>query len=114
MDNLYTYRVEWSRETFSYSARCLEIEDTVANGSTAQEALERSREIVDRWLRENEEFGAESPPLLSEGKKYSGRFMVRTSSALHARLSTEAQEQRVSLNQWVVQKLADRKPNLDW
>lgn len=114
MDNHYTYRVEWSWENYSYSARCLEIEDTVAVAPTAEKALELSREIVDRWLRENEEFGAESPPLLSEAKKYSGRFMVRTSSSLHARLSGEAHEQRVSLNQWVVQKLADRKPNLDW
>ena len=30
------------------------------------------------------------------------------SPALHARLAVEAAEQHVSLNQWVVQKLADR------
>jgi predicted HicB family RNase H-like nuclease len=34
-------------------------------------------------------------------------------SALHARLVVEANEQLVSLNQWIVQKLADRPPSLD-
>jgi predicted HicB family RNase H-like nuclease len=29
---------------------------------------------------------------------------------LHARLAVEAAEQNVSLNQWAVQKLADRPP----
>jgi predicted HicB family RNase H-like nuclease len=29
---------------------------------------------------------------------------------LHARLTVDAAEQNVSLNQWVVQKLADRPP----
>ncbi|MCP6456897.1 type II toxin-antitoxin system HicB family antitoxin, partial [Klebsiella pneumoniae] len=41
-------------------------------------------------------------------RRYSGSFMVRTSPILHAKLMVEAAEQRVSLNQWVVQKLAAR------
>jgi len=45
---------------------------------------------------------------------FSGTFLVRTSQELHARLSIEAAEQRVSLNQWVVQKLANRPPSIDW
>jgi predicted HicB family RNase H-like nuclease len=43
-------------------------------------------------------------------RKYSGKFVVRTSPALHARLAVEAAEQNVSMNQWAVQKLADRIP----
>jgi predicted HicB family RNase H-like nuclease len=38
----------------------------------------------------------------------SGKFVVRTSPALHARLVIEAAEQNVSMNQWVVQKLSGR------
>jgi HicB family len=41
--------------------------------------------------------------------EYSGNLRVRTSPALHSRVAVEAVEQGVSLNQWVVQKLADRK-----
>jgi predicted HicB family RNase H-like nuclease len=43
-------------------------------------------------------------------RRFSGKFLVRTSPALHARLTVEAAEQNVSMNQWVVQKLADRPP----
>jgi predicted HicB family RNase H-like nuclease len=48
-------------------------------------------------------------------RQYSGNLRVRTSPALHSRLAVEAYEQGVSFNQWVIQKLADRKtiPSLD-
>jgi predicted HicB family RNase H-like nuclease len=49
------------------------------------------------------------PAPLTE-RRFSGKFLVRTSPALHARLTVEAAEQNVSMNQWVVQKLADRPP----
>ena len=49
------------------------------------------------------------PPPITE-RRFSGKFLVRTSPALHARLTVEAAEQNVSMNQWVVQKLADRPP----
>jgi predicted HicB family RNase H-like nuclease len=39
----------------------------------------------------------------------SGRFVVRTSPALHARPAVEAAEQSVSMNRRVVQKLAQRR-----
>ena len=51
--------------------------------------------------------GEEAPTPLSE-RSYSGMFVVRTSSQLHGRLALEAAEQRVSMNQWVVQKLSGR------
>jgi len=48
---------------------------------------------VDAYLRESEEvFGGEPPKPLSE-RNFSGRLIVRTSPALHARLSMEATEQ---------------------
>jgi predicted HicB family RNase H-like nuclease len=48
------------------------------------------------------------PAPLSE-RQYSGKFVVRTSPALHAQLVIEAAEQNVSMNQWVVQKLSGRR-----
>ena len=85
-----------------------------ASARTAQQAIARIEAAVDEYLREMDEvFGGEPPTPLTE-HIYSGRFMIRTSRALHARLTMEAAEQRVSLNQWVVQKLAERKPDLDW
>ncbi len=110
----YTYRVQWSSDLGQYLARCLEIEGLFSTGMTAQEALANAEQAVEAYLRESEEvFGAEPPKAFTE-HNFSGRFMVRTSRSLHARLMIEATEQRVSFNQWVVQKLIDRKPSLDW
>jgi predicted HicB family RNase H-like nuclease len=59
------------------------------------------------------ESAATAPTSLTE-RHYSGKFLVRASSALHKELSIEAAEERVSLNQWVVQKLSGRKPRSPW
>lgn len=53
------------------------------------------------------EFGQTPPDSLTD-HRYSGRFLIRTSRSLHARLIVEAAEQRVSFNHWVAAKLADR------
>jgi hypothetical protein len=114
MANHYTYRVEWCTDDRQYIARCVEIKGLLATAPTAQLAVAGIEADVDEHLRAMEEaFGGEPPMPLTE-QNYSGRFMVRTSRALHARLMMEAAEQGVSLNQWVVQKLADRQPSLDW
>jgi predicted RNase H-like HicB family nuclease len=100
--NHYTYRLEWSMDTAEYYARCLEIDGLYAVGPTAQTALARAEAAVVAYLRQNEEvFGGDPPTPLTE-------------QSLHCRLMVEAAEQGVSLNRWVVQKLAERKPNLDW
>ncbi|SON60693.1 hypothetical protein MSIMFI_02193 [Mycobacterium simulans] len=52
--------------------------------------------------------GEEPPTPLTE-RNYSGTIVIRTSRALHARLAIEAAEQRVSMNQLVVQKLSGRQ-----
>ena len=73
-------------------------------GADDAEAIASVERAVDEHLAER---GEDVPPPLTE-RKFSGKFIVRTSPALHARLTVEAAEQNVSLNQWVVQKLADR------
>ncbi len=67
-------------------------------------------EAVDRHVKSVRASGGEPAPPLTE-RNYSGTFVVRTSPAMHARLAIEAVEQRVSMNQWVVQQLSGRKPN---
>ncbi|WP_268793764.1 type II toxin-antitoxin system HicB family antitoxin [Mycolicibacterium monacense] len=52
------------------------------------------------------------PPSLSD-RTYSGTFVVRAPPDLHSRLSVEAAEHGVSLNQWAITKLAGRVPSLD-
>lgn len=113
MERHYTYRVEWSDEQEQYTARCLEFAGMYVSAPTAQQALALIESDVEDELRARDEAGLPPPAPMTE-QNFSGRFMVRTSRSLHARLVVEAAEQNVSLNQWVVQKLADYKPALDW
>jgi predicted HicB family RNase H-like nuclease len=104
--NRYTYRAEWSSEFGEYICRCLELPWLSQSAPTMQDAMAAVEEAVEEYVAENE---GRLPRALTD-HKFSGRFVVRTSPMLHARLHVEAAEQHVSLNQWVVQKLADRPP----
>src|SRR5690348_17170153 len=105
--NRYTYRAEWSRERDEYSSRCIELPWLEQWAPTLQEATAAAARAVDEYLAEQIADGGEVPAPLNE-RQYSGKFVVRTSPELHARLALEAAEQRVSMNHWVVQKLSGR------
>jgi predicted RNase H-like HicB family nuclease len=102
--NRYTYRAEWSSEFGEYIGRCLELPWLSQRGPTATAATTSIERAVDEYLAERD---GDIPRPLTD-RKFSGQFLVRTSPMLHSRLTVEAAEQNVSLNQWVVQKLADR------
>ncbi|WP_428342413.1 type II toxin-antitoxin system HicB family antitoxin [Mycobacterium sp.] len=104
--NRYTYRAEWSSEFGEYVARCLELPWLSEHAPTLTDAIAAIDRAVDEYVDERE---GDIPPPLTD-RKFSGTFLVRTSPMLHSRLTVEAAEQNVSLNQWVVSKLADRPP----
>jgi predicted HicB family RNase H-like nuclease len=104
--NRYTYRAEWSSELGEYTGRCLELPWLSQHAPTLKEAIASVEHAVDEYLAERD---GDIPRALTD-RKFSGRFVVRTSPMLHARLAVEAAEQNVSMNQWVVSKLADRPP----
>jgi predicted HicB family RNase H-like nuclease len=110
--NNYTYRAEWSPDRAAYTGRCLEFPGQFAFAPTAQEAIRLVELDVAQVVNEYLEEGGAAPPSLSD-RRYSGKFLVRTSPELHAKLTIEASEQGVSLNHLVVQKLAGRLPSLD-
>jgi predicted HicB family RNase H-like nuclease len=107
--NRYTYRAEWSAEYGEYVGRCLELPWLSKWAPTMQQAITDVEHAVDEYLAECEALHHE-PPAPITGRQFSGKFVVRTSPSLHARLAVEAAEQNVSLNQWAVQKLAGRPP----
>jgi hypothetical protein len=108
--NHYTYRAEWSSEQREYLGRCIELPWLSQWAPTLREAIADIGQAVDECIAERNACGDALPTPLTE-RQYSGRFLVRTSPALHARLAIEAAEQNVSLNQWAVQKLAGRQPS---
>jgi predicted HicB family RNase H-like nuclease len=105
----YTYRAEWSQDSGAYVAMCLEFPSRYARAPTAHEAIEGIQRVIAEEVADLIECGLEPPASITD-RRYSGRFVVRTSSELHARLMVDATEQGVSFNQWVVQKLAGRNP----
>ncbi|RRR43526.1 type II toxin-antitoxin system HicB family antitoxin [Mycolicibacter terrae] len=111
--NHYTYRAEWSREYDEYVGRCIEMPWLTHWAPSMREAVAGVEAAVDEVLAEREGEGVPEP--ITE-RKFSGTFLVRTSPSLHARLAVEAVDQNVSMNHWIVQKLADRPPSglLDW
>jgi predicted RNase H-like HicB family nuclease len=108
MEN-YTYRAEWSPETCQYVGMCLEFPSRYSRALTAHEAIEAVHQVIAEEVADLVACGLEPPPSLTD-RRYSGRFVVRTSAELHQRLMVDATEQGVSFNQWVVQKLAGRNP----
>ncbi|KLO33048.1 type II toxin-antitoxin system HicB family antitoxin [Mycobacterium haemophilum] len=106
--NRYTYRAEWSPDGDEYVALCIELPSLVRRARTAHQAIASIAEAADQLVADMQVCGETAPTPLTE-RNYRGTFVVRTSPALHARLALEAAEQRVSLNQWVVQKLSGRE-----
>ncbi|MCV7179183.1 type II toxin-antitoxin system HicB family antitoxin [Mycolicibacterium sphagni] len=103
----YTYRAEWSDDYCQYLGMCLEFKGRYATALTPHQAIERVEQMVAKELEELADLGLDPPPSLTD-RRYSGNFAVRTSRVLHERLTIEAAEQGVSLNQWVSYKLAGR------
>lgn len=106
--NRYTYRAEWCPVHEEYIAGCVELPYMVRRASTAPDAIAALTKAVDENIEGMQLSGEPVPPSLSE-RNFSGKIVVRTSRELHARLALEAEEQRVSMNQWIVQKLATRQ-----
>lgn len=104
----YTYRAEWDAERDEYQARCLEFPGLFASAFTAHEAVAGMEQIVEEEIASLAAIGEEPPTPLID-RRCSGKFLIRTAPRLHARLIVEANEQGVSLNHWVVMKLAEQQ-----
>lgn len=107
----YTYRINWSAEENLYIGSCLEFPERYSRAPTAPAAVEAIELLVGERVAEMIEDGVPLPPSVAD-RRFRGTFVVRTSPELHSRLVVEAAEQRVSLNQWVVQKLSGRQATL--
>ncbi|MGN7780756.1 type II toxin-antitoxin system HicB family antitoxin [Mycolicibacterium sp. 22603] len=103
----YTYRAMWSPAAGSYVGTCLEFPGLRQHRETAGEAIAAIEKIVREDVAAATAEGWTAPDSLTD-REYSGRFVLRISPELHAPLAVEATEQRMSLNQWVVQKLVGR------
>jgi len=103
----YSYAVAWSEEDNAYIGRVAEFPSLAAHGDTLEGALAETKNVVSIVLDDLKQ--AEEPiPEPFSVRRFSGKFNVRITPALHRDLAMEASEHGVSLNQLVVQKLATK------
>lgn len=103
----YNYIVQpITDESGSYFyARVLELDGCQSTGETFEEAYENLREAMEGWIETKLEGGFEVP--LPVGyDDFSGKFVVRIPKSLHYRLTIEAKQEGVSLNQYALYKLS--------
>lgn len=101
----YTYRVMWSAEDDEYVATCLEFPSLSWLADSRADAIEGLEALVADIVQDMEENGEKVPQPLAE-RRFSGTFNVRIGEHLHRDLAMHAAEEHMSLNQYVVRKLA--------
>ncbi len=101
----YTYRVTWSVGDGEYVATCLEFPSLSWLAGVRGEAIDGLEQLVADVVAEMSISGDPIPDPLSE-RKFSGTFNVRIGEHLHRQLVMHAAEDHLSLNQYVLRKLA--------
>jgi antitoxin HicB len=88
-----------------YVAEVEELPGCISQGRTPEEAIHNVFDAMQGWISVALEDGREIPEP-SDGKDYSGRFLLRIPQSLHAELVREAEREGVSLNQYAATALA--------
>ena len=88
-----------------FYARVLEFDGCQSTGETFEEAYKNIKEAMKGWIEAKLEGGFEVP--LPVGyENFSGKFIVRIPKSLHYKLTVEAEQEGVSLNQYALYKLS--------
>lgn len=88
-----------------FYARILELDGCQSTGETFEEAYENIKDAMKGWIETKLEAGYEVPlPIGYEN--FSGKFIVRIPKSLHYKLTVEAEQEGVSLNQYALYKLS--------
>ena len=100
-------RVLVADETGGYTAQILEFPGCFAEGDTAEEAIRNLDDAMADWIETVIESEGRVPdPLESQG--YSGRLVLRMPKSIHKQAVARAVLDGVSLNQWMLDAIAQR------
>lgn len=102
----YPVRLIAEREG-GYTALVPDLEGCMTQGETLEEAAAMAEDARRGWIEVEYERGNEIP-LPSYAEEYSGKFNVRIPRSLHRSLAMAAEDEGISLNQYVVTLLARR------
>lgn len=105
--NKYGLNIVWSEEDKGYIATCPEFPGLSAFGETFEDVIAEAKLAQELFVETYEQEGLPLPearPLSS----YSGQFRLRIPQSLHHQLTVMAQQEGVSLNQFILTMLAAR------
>lgn len=105
--NKYGLNIIWSDEDQAYIATCPEFPGLSAFGESVEDAIAEAKLALELFEETYEQEGLPLPePQLLQG--YSGQFRLRLPQSLHFQMARMAEQEGVSLNQFIVMVLASR------
>lgn len=84
-----------------YVAQIKDLLGCLTQGETLDETIENINEARELWIETAYESG-DDIPLPSTEVTYSGKLLLRMPKSLHRRLAEQAEQENVSLNQYIV------------
>ncbi|MEX1123054.1 MAG: type II toxin-antitoxin system HicB family antitoxin, partial [Balneolales bacterium] len=109
-ESKYSFTLKYSREDEGYLAQCPEFPNLSAFGDTPEEAVQEARVALELFIETYHQENKTLPEPITL-KDYSGQIRARLPKSLHARLSSRAQEEGVSLNTLMIQYLSEGLAN---
>lgn len=100
----YLKIVEWSEEDQCYVGSVPGWLGPCCHGDNEEQVYHQLGQIVDEWIEIVKTEGQPLPPE-TIGKKYSGKFQLRTGSELHQLLTVKALQTGESLNSFCIRVL---------
>lgn len=102
--NYIIQKIEDESGTYFY-AKVLELDGCQSTGETFKEAYESLLDAMKGWIETKLENGF-SIPLPLKQDDFSGKFVIRMPKSLHYKLTIEAKQEGISLNQYALYKLS--------
>lgn len=94
-------------ETGTYTAMILEFPGCISEGGTIEEAYESLDKAAVSWIEAALDLGQDIP-LPESAHEYSGKIALRLPRSLHRQAALLAEQDGVSLNQFIVMALAEK------
>ena len=106
--NRYPAQVFWSDDDKGFIAIASDLPGCSAFGQTQQEALEELQDAIQAWIEAAHAAGNPIPKPSNRtiDHRHSGKVLLRMPRRLHAQLASAAEQEGVSLNQYIVYLLS--------
>ncbi len=102
--NLYLIRTFWSEEDRCYIAEVPELKGCSGLGTSPEKALKEAGKSIESWMHVAQKEGIPIPTPV--GAKHSTRLNLRLPEDIVAKIKRDASEHEMSLNQYVLWRLA--------